>query len=191
MSITGDFIRILAHPHETRQQTLTFLAGLIEDGIGKMAVGPKFYAVKAAYKCGLITALPREVFQDERHGWNKMGLLSRLLPISFDYTPETARAVMLSICQEEYHQYKPTHVDFPAGQCDITLPPELSRQLVPYSERLAKSEAADRYGYRNQKQLQRLLKASCIERGNNVVDEEDLHRVIRLSRFLNLKFTKV
>lgn len=186
-----DFLRVLAHKPETRQQTLTFLNGLVEEGVGNMSVGPRILKVETPYSCGIITAIPREVFQDERRHWTRIGFMSRMLPISFAYSVETARRVMLSICDEEYLRYQPVRVEFPTEQWPVTLPSHFSRALVPYSEKLAKSEAVDRYGYRSQKQLQRLLKASALERGNVVVDEHDLARVIRLSRFLNLNYTQV
>lgn len=186
-----DFLRVLAHKHETRQQTITFLNGLIEEGVGAMSIGPKIFRIKTPFSCGLVTAIPREMFLDERRNWTRIGFMSRMLPISFDYSTETARQIMLSICDEAYLRYRPVTVDFPQEQWPVRLPGLLSRRLVPYSERLAKSEAADRYGYRNQKHLQRLLKASALERGNSTVDENDLQRIIRLSRFLNLNYTKV
>jgi len=192
-----DFLRVLAHKQETRQQTITFLNGLIEEGVGNMVMGPRSFEVATPYSCGLVTAIPREIFMDERRQWSRIGFMSRMLPISFAYSTETARRIMLSICDQDYHHYKPVSVVFPRNRADeteqwpIILPGQLSRQLVPYSERLAKGEAADRYGYRNQKQLQRLLKASALERANEIVDEQDLQRVIRLSRFLNLNYTKV
>ena len=192
-----DLLRVLAHKHETRQQTITFLNGLIEEGVGSMSIGPKIFRIMSPFCCGFVTAIPREVFMDERRNWSKIGFMSRMLPVSFDYSTETARQVMLSICSEDYLRYMPIKVDVPqdsgghATQWAIHLPGHLSRALVPYSERLAKSEAQDRYGFRSQKQLQRLLKASALERANEVVDEDDLARVIRLSRFLNLNYTKV
>lgn len=186
-----DFIRVLSHKHETREATLSFLLGLIEEGNATVSVGPQHFTIKTPYRCGFVTAIPRDLFLEDLPRWKKIGLFSRLLPVSWDYPPSIVRQIFNYVFERSYQQPEQVRLGEPDGQWPVYMTAEQARQLHPLAMRMAQSDASRMFGFRFQRHFQRLAMASALERGNSEVDQQDIDRIMHLARYINLDFKQV
>ena len=65
--------------------------------------------------------------------------------------------------------------------------PEVFKELKDFSHRYAVVNEV--YGFRLQKQLQKLLKANAIRRRDNKVTYEDYEEFLKFADYLNLSYT--
>jgi hypothetical protein len=75
-------------------------------------------------KANVISAVTDEALNDARHGWAKMGFLSRFIVFSYSYSLPTVMAILNRYSDHGLH-LKSTTVTLPKDTIDVTLPSAL------------------------------------------------------------------
>jgi len=199
--VISDLIPSFSKRWETSSTFVAFLNELTAEGI----VESRTYALPKKFakpvKAGLIACITPPELEDRRHKWVGAGFMSRVLPVSWSYAKDTVAEIFEYICLREYINEETVLPRLPRQDKTVILDPNLARLLLPYTyqylsfwielSRAQGKAEADLYGFRYQKSLQRLAMASALQAGRDAVKEEDVERIAKLSRFLNLSYTQI
>jgi len=193
--VMPDLITPLSRAPDTVETFVTFLNGLIEEGIVRMQTYATDISYETPARCNIITSISKEHLFDQRHRWSKIGFISRVLPVSYEYASSTVYDIQQSISNKEYQkELKYTDLVLPGGgDVDITLPKGIAQQLASLAPMVIdQGHFADKlYGFRLQKQLQTLTMANALFYDRNTANQEDFDKIKYLSDFINLKFKQV
>lgn len=186
--IIPDLITPLSKQTATRRTFISFMKDLIEEGIVEIQT----YAVsikKKGLRCGLITTIAKEKLYSRRRDWQDIGFMSRMLPVSYDYTQQSVIKILNKIAMRDSDFIDKIELDLPKKEVVIEEDRDLNKKLIPYS--IIFQQAEKIYGFRRQRQLQTLMMASALDDGRRKVEQKDFERIVNLTKFINLKFTKI
>jgi len=186
--IIADLVNPLSKQRATVDSFIAFMNSLIEEGVVEIHT----YAIdfkKEGIQCGLIATITDKALLDRRHKWASIGFLSRMLPVSYRYSQQTAMKILESIARRDYYHEEPVRLGFPPEPVSVELPEKYARGIMRYSTALGQAQQI--YGFRYQKQFQVLLEADALMHGRDVVSEEDYEEVCGLLDFVNLKFCEI
>ena len=182
-----DLLTPLQKKYETRNSFIAFLNGLVEEGVAEIQTAFLSIKLKSPKPIGIIACITPEALEDKRHPWASMGFMSRLLPVSFKYSDDSRDEVFKSIFKREYHNNTKFTCNFPSQPEKVKLPEWIAKRAKEMTDKI---KVEEEYGFRRQKQLQRLLMASALINGRSVVSPEDLHHMEELARFMNVSATE-
>ncbi len=200
--IIPDLVKPTSRGKDTVQSLIAFFNSLIEEGVyristyaEKLGVPPQGIGgiqTQIPVKCGLIATLAKEVLLDGRHHWTRMGFMSRLLPISYDYSVDTQLQIHQSIAKRDYLKDAKINLNLPTGDMPVKLQQSEADYLAMLSQGLAsltnKNNPVRVYGFRLQKHLQRLAMASALKDGRDMVVQKDVDYVRSLCDCINLEY---
>jgi len=189
--IVPDFIKVVLHNKITAGSTVTTLNGMIEEGIQNNMYYGQEIRLDTNVKCGLITGITPELFKQQFKAWSEMGFLSRLLPVSYQYSDETRHKIHSLISgmtiqdiEEKFRKVKKM------GQKEITINSDISAGIQMYTDELKKKlnsyqvtvwNGSIRYntkmnleGFRLHRQLRLLAQSIALDRGLTAVNYECL-----------------
>jgi len=181
-----DLLTPLSKETKTRQTFVAFLNSLIEEGIAKIITYGTVWNRDA--KANVITAVTDEALKDARHGWAKIGFLSRFIIFSYSYDLSTVIEILTFY---SYHGLyaKEVKVKLPKGQVDIELPRKLADKLDPIAMRVG--EQFNLYGFRAKVNFRCLLKCLAYLNGRKTVTEGDFKEFLRLAGYMNFKYSPI
>lgn len=126
----------------------------------------------------------------QKLGWIKMGLSSRFLHFSYEYTLPR---------QNEIHDFiekdcrpknpKPPYRNINREMKVVSGSPDLFKQLRPLARAIGSELWA--HGFRAEEQLITLAKANALLRGDNKVTQADIDKLIELSEYWNLNYNQL
>ena len=194
--IIPDLITPLSKQRYTVTSLIAFLNALIEEGVVQI----QSYAVsfkEENIRCGLISTMAREDLFDKRHGWSKIGFMSRMLPVSYEYSQRTVIDILKKIASGRLYDDNCIELRLPPRLVKIKGDEKLFNELIPYTLQLQEAEKV--YGFRRQKQLSTLMMANRLNRAiendedlsNLKVEQEDFDRIIKLLDHINLDYKKI
>lgn len=189
-----DLITPMSKRWETASSFISFLNMLIAEGIIEIRTYAFSKKFQQPVKCGMIACITPSELHDKRHKWLGMGFMSRVLPVSWDYTDKQQLEILKYIAMRNYQLEKLWSFKFPIDDIKVKLPYDLAMRMIDISLNYCKDSARDSqklYGFRYQKHLQRLMIASAIADGRDIVNQDDFDKTVQLSSFLNLKFNKI
>jgi hypothetical protein len=199
--IIPDLIKPMSRGKDTVHSLIAFFNALVEEGVLRIStyaekVGvPSFGAeidLPIPVKCGLIATMAKGVLLDGRHHWARMGFMSRMLPISYDYTVNTQIEIHRSIARREYIDDTLINLELPTEDVEVKLELPQSNDLVVLTASLvsvfSKNSPEKIYGFRLQKHLQRLAMASALKEGRDTVVQADVDYIRSLSGCINLEY---
>lgn len=177
--VIPDFIKVTQKKRSTSDDLISVLNAFVEEGLDNFDL----YNFKASFnhrRGGLVTATTKASYDQHKKSWNKIGFVSRMLVCSFAYNHDTIQQIMDFI---EEDNFKPTEKQalLKLKKFDVQSSKELNKKLEKINENK----------FRTQKQLQTLAKANALIRGSKKVENEDIEEIFRLSKFLNLNYTKI
>jgi len=174
----------LSRRYDTVSALDAYLCGLIEEGVGKI-VSFRYGEVSTVTPtgCGIIACLSNQDFSHKKAAWFRIGLMSRLIPVSFDYTDVTKNQIRYYIKTRNYRNEDKIELKLPSSQIDIQLPLPIADQLAIIAGQLI--VGTELYGFRWQNHLQRLAMANALLNGRNVVEDTDLATIRALSGYFN------
>ena len=201
-----DMLNCIQTDKATKMGFLNTIKSLMEEGIKNLdSFNVKTYKTyNPPLQCGIITAITKleyEGFKTATDGkvrwrggqklaWIKMGLASRFLHFSYDYTVNR---------QNEIHDFiekdvkpknpKPPYEQIKTTMKTVTGTEELFRQLRPIARAIGTELWA--HGFRAEEQLMTLAKASALLRGNDKVEQRDIDTIANLSNFWNLQYNQL
>lgn len=176
--IIPDFIKITQKKRSTTDNLISLLNALLEEGAGRFRVYNHDYDLKNR-RIGLITATTKQSLAQHKNSWASFGFLQRMLIISYDYKDDTINDIMDSINNEEF--IKVYNEKVIGISKEIKTEKKLNSQLNKISNK----------SFRNLKHLQALVKANALNRNSKQVEQCDIDEIMRLSKYMNLNFTKI
>jgi hypothetical protein len=176
--IIPDFIKITQKKRSTSDNLVSLLNALLEEGVGEIRIYNRNADLKKR-TLGLITATTKASFSQNKDAWESFGFVQRMLLVSYDYSDETIEKIIDSINKEEYIKTKTERIDL-FGE-DVKSEAKFNKQLNKYVDK----------NFRTLKHLQTLCKAHALYRNANNVGQEDIDEIIRLTKYMNLKYNKI
>lgn len=177
-----DFLNILNQPKYILSSHITFYNSLIEEGVLAIESRDGQFISEEPVKVGLITAIAKKDYDRKKDDWAAIGFTSRLLPVSYRYSLDTAQKIRDSIKMKDYLQEK---------SFEIKLPPEksiyLPRSFADDIEKVAweVKDPNDEVGARRQKQLQTFCMANAYMNGRDEVTRSDIKKLQGYKKFFN------
>ena len=201
--VIPDMIKPMSRGKDTVHSLVAFLNSLVEEGVLRVSTyaesmgAPNTSSAElnihaVPVKCGLITTLAKSYLLDGRHHWAKMGFMSRMLPVSYSYNPATKMEIHKSIAERKYISDTPIKLGFPTDDVEIKLELPEANQLMNLTNNLTsvqnRTNSEKIYGFRLQKQLQRLAMAAALREGRAIVEQKDVDLLHDLSTYMNLDY---
>jgi hypothetical protein len=155
---------------------------LVEEG----AVEIHSYAMnwKGEVTANVITAVTDQELRDARHGWAKMGFLSRFIVFAYSYDDPTVDRIMKRYSTGGIDQTK-ANLKLPKKkEIDIELPPEIADRLDPIARRIG--EQLKIYGIRSKINFRGLLKALALRNQKATVTEAEYAEFLELSEYMDI-----
>jgi hypothetical protein len=199
--IVPDFIKVVAHNKITSTSTVTSLNSLIEEGIQHSNYYGQEIHLKHNVKMGLITSITPDLYRQQFKMWNDIGFLSRFIPISYEYSPET-RIKINQMIKGDGHEDMDTEFEKlkRVGQKVISINSDVGSGIELFVsqivDKLNKYEVVmymgnARYkiklniqGFRLHKQLRLLAQAIAFDKGLNEVNYECLMELRELLEYI-------
>lgn len=202
-----DFASMFTFKANTVDGNIMFLDALTEDGLSPESAywisGDKLESCKGL-KGGLIAVLNTFGFFTSsgnlRANLYKGGWFSRNIVVTYAISHPMSSKIFDSIARGEYRNDKnyvdSIHLDFPNERVQVHLPERYSQEIKIIASEIAEECSEDLKphklkGFRLQKSLISLVKASALRDGRRIVKEEDIERIRYLSQWMNLKMNKL
>ena len=191
--VIPDLITPLSRSPFTVDTFIAFLNGLIEEGVARIATYAMQIELTKPVRCNIITCIAKEHLEGAHYRWSKVGFLSRVIPVSYSYSPSTVQKILNSVISGDYHDEPMYSLRLPKEDKDIGLPVRIGEQVVQLTLAMVAGsrKAGEVYGFRLEKQLITLCKASALFRGRDCVDEVDFDIISALSGFINLDYKQI
>lgn len=178
--IIPDFIKLTQKARSTSDNLVSMLNALIEEGGTTIAL-KNFKAELHDRRIGLITATTKGSYSQHIAQWKTIGFVQRMLIVSFDYKDETIEEIFNFINNELFINDKKEKLKDKKRLIEIKSCGSLNKQLNKYSNR----------SFRSLKNLQNLAKANAFNEGRKEVTQKDIDEIIRLTKYMNLNYTKI
>jgi hypothetical protein len=181
-----DLLTPLSKQTKTRKSFVAFLNGLIEEGVAKMSSYSTMWSQDKDVKANIITAITDQALNDARHGWAKMGFLSRFVVFTYSYGIATITQILDSYSQQGL-RLKDMKIRLPRGQIKVTLPSEIADKLNPIAIQVG--DKFKLYGFRAKINFRCLLK--CLAYRDNkrrMVTLDDYQEFLALTDYLNFRY---
>lgn len=191
--VIPDLLTCLGRKQDTVTTFIHFMNALIEEGVMSLSTYATHFKGEIEVNAGLITAIPPKPFFDKRRQWERIGFLSRALPVSFDYQVSTQVEILSYIQSQSHLEEKIENFNLPKEPRGIILSVEMAQKIEPYALALASAHSKYQqvYGFRYQKQLQTFAKALALMDGKDEVDDQTIQELGRLANYVNLNFSKI
>lgn len=140
----------------------------------------------------MVTSVTDQSFRDARHGWNKLGFLSRFIVFTYSYSSSSVNAIMNEYSEhgvDEKGIEKQCKIKLPRRSVDIDLPKEIVDRLDPYARDIGRKY--DLYGFRAKINYRSLLKCLAYRNGRRVVIDADFEEFLELVDFMNFEFRPI
>ena len=198
-----DILNCVEKSSSTKKPLLQTLKSMVDEGVRRIETPWKEYDYPTPVKLGLISAITREslyyssemqssLFSDLK----RMGFISRMIPFSYEYPIDSTARIFnylygnVSSSQEKISVPQIQFLDYQYDRFKEYEPkPELFSQLQQISVGL--SYFSDSYGFRIQKNLQKLCYASAMIEKRDEVEQKDIDKILYLSRWMNFKFNSL
>jgi hypothetical protein len=182
-----DLLTPLSKQSKTRQSFVAFLNNLIEEGVAKITTYSTVWNKDA--NANIITAVTDQALFDARHGWAKMGFLSRFIVFSYSYTLSD---VMEILNRYSTHGYTLDHqqLSLPKEPIDVKLPEAIAKQLNPIAMKIGQEFKL--YGFRAKINFRCLLK--CLAYRDNqryIVTHDDYQQLLALADYMNFHYNSI
>lgn len=186
----SDLITPISKATKTRKSFIAFLNNLTEEGVGKIATYAHVRRSGEDARANVITAITRGCLGDARHGWDKMGFLSRFIVFSYSYSNDSVNSIMSRYSEQGLaEKSKKIKLKLPRRSMKVELPFEIADRIDP----IAKTVGSDYnlYGFRAKINFRCLLKCLSSRNKRKTVTEADFQEFLELTRFLNFEYNPI
>ena len=205
--IVYEFFGMSTYKKNTADSNIVFLDALTEDGLSPESAywitgddlegydGMKASLIAGINTFGFFTASGKPRANLYKGGW-----LSRNVVVSYSLSQPMSSKISDSIASQEYRFDKKfvdlIHLNFPKKRIEVKLPERHSQEIKIIAAEIAEEYNEDLkphklQGFRLQKSLISLAKASALRDGRKIVIDRDIERIRYLSQYMNLKMNKL
>jgi hypothetical protein len=188
-----DILNCVKKSAYTREPLLQTFKSLIDEGVTNIQTPFKQYQFSKPIKAGLITAITgSELYAAQGrytfyHDLQRMGFLSRMIPFTYQYPIEKFVQIFHYIESGNVDKTEPVQIPRIIRKDKHFQPnPNLFRDLENISRKLA--QFSDSYGFRVQKNLQKLCYANAMMNARDTVNREDVTKILHLGNWMNFDF---
>jgi len=190
-----DILNCTEKANVTKAPLLQSLKTMVDEGTTRIKTPYKQYHYDRPIKLGLISAITRESLYDSSmqkaslyNELRKMGFLSRMIPFSYEYPINKTTDIFDYIFGKKLgsFQIKVPQLKTPVEPQIFEPIPRLFSKLQVISHSL--SQFSDSYGFRCQKNLQKLCYASAMLDGREQIKQKDIDKILSLGRWMNFSF---
>jgi len=205
--LIGDLANLFTFKPNTVDSNIEFINAIAEDGLSKESaywISGEDLEPYENLKCGLIAGLnPFGFFTSDgkvKANLYKGGFFSRFIVMTFSNPTTMNFKISNSITHGEYRYDKKfrklIHLNFPRKRIQVYLPENCAQEIGDLALEIAEEYNEDLVfhkikGFRLQKSLISLVKASALRDGRRIVSDEDVERIRYLSDWMNLKKKKL
>jgi hypothetical protein len=182
--IIFDLVEPMSRNRATVNSLIGFLNSLIEEGIFRIQTG--FIEIKEPIKLGLITSTTKKELMDKRRGWLGIGFISRMLPISWDFTQVDVIQILEDLANQKLKDV--TYEELKVKEKEIKENPEISKQLIPYAQAIDDGLPEKPLPFRRLNQLKVLLMANALLNNRTEVTKEDFEWFKTVAKYINFNF---
>lgn len=182
--IIFDLVEPMSRGRASVNNLIGFFNSLIEEGIFKISTA--FIEVKEPINLGLITCTTDKEIRDKRRDWLNIGFISRLIPISFDYTDTDVIQILEDLAGQNIREIK--YEELKLKEKEIQGNEHIFTALIPYAQNMMLEGEKP---FRKLEQLKVLLMANALLRGSNKVENEDLEWFKSVVNFMNYDLNKL
>jgi len=179
-----DLLKILNRSRKVANEVLTLLNVIVEEGVSSVYTFNIQFDVgimEDRVRCSIILACPEDIIKERETRLKKFGFWSRILPFYIEYTTED-----LLRAHEEIKEEKPTFgrkvLKVPDEEVEVKLPKREADKLDPIVFAF-KDSIGSTTGFRLRWNLQQLAKANAWINDRDVVNEEDIRKVVSFTPF--------
>lgn len=177
--IIPDFINVTTRSFQTVNNWLNFLKDFISpDGVREVNTYAMYLRPKQPIKGGLLTTMAHQDFERFKGQMAQQGFLSRLLLITYEYSREAAKQILLDIANDRY-DWGDVKIEFPSEPQEVAMPGRLAERLIPLAEYIGDKLAG--YGFRAEHQFKMLCKCSALSEGRDIVKSSDVAKIADLA----------
>lgn len=185
----SDLLTPLSKATKTRKSFIAFLNNLTEEGVSKIATYAYVRRNGEDAKANVITAVTKGCLEDARHGWNRMGFLSRFVMFSYSYSVESVEAILRRYSMQGLGEPKKILIKMPRNPVGVELSVDLADRLDPVARKVGR--AYDLYGFRAKINFRSLLKCLAVRNKRRLVTEAEFDEFLGLSEYLNFRYNPV
>jgi hypothetical protein len=187
-----DMLKLFGKNVSVRSNFLTLLNELIEEGIKSIMTYDKTIDYPFFIRCNVISAITSTDFFQSRRLMGGIGFLSRVVPFSYKYSVDDVNEIFKLIMNGsnalEFKKLK-----LPKKKVKISIPMDLCERIknnitLRVVERFKRRVGEEAYGFRLQRNLQTLAKASALLNKRSEVIDKDVEKLEWLSEWINYDF---
>lgn len=175
--ILTDFTSSMAGTSETGLALQTIIMLMIYDGLSDYNtsfIRGLHLPPGVSIKVGIIAGVVPSIIRRRRLEWEENGFLRRFLPVSYRYTSEQMKGVKVLSLQGRNVNYPSVSLNTQLWGENITVSDQLINPFIPLTEG---ESTADQ-------QIRSLVLAHALRRGSTKVEDQDVERVMRLSKYI-------
>jgi hypothetical protein len=182
--IIFDLVEPMSRNRTVVNSLIGFLNSLIEEGIFRIQTG--FIEIREPIKLGLITATTKKEMMDKRRGWLGIGFISRMLPISFDYTPVDVIQILEDLANQNIKEVK--YEELKVKEKTIKENSSINKLLIPYAQAIDEGLSEKPIPFRRLNQLKILLMANALLDNRTEVNAQDLEWLKSVAKWINFQY---
>jgi len=179
-----DLIEPMSRSRSCVNNLIGFLNSLMEEGIFKISTA--FIEIKEPINLGLITCTTDSELKDKRRGWLGIGFVSRMIPISYDYTKEDVSLILKDLANQNVGSV--SYETLSLEEKEIKGDSKVFNEMMEYSKLMTNEVEKP---FRRLRQLKVLLMANALLRGDNKVKMQDVEWFKSIFKYLNYDLNKL
>jgi hypothetical protein len=187
-----DMLKLFGKNINVRSNFLTLLNELIEEGVKTIMTYDKTISYEFFVRCNVISAITSSDFFHSKRLMGSIGFLSRVVPFSYRYSVDDVNEIF-NLIMSGGNALEFKKLKLPKRSVKVKISIELCERIkdnitLNVVERFKKKVGEEAYGFRLQRNLQTLAKASALLDGRKEVTDKDVKKLEWLSRWFNYDF---
>lgn len=183
-----DMLKVYGRKVSTSVNFFTLLNEIIEEGISEIQTFDSSLKFPVPVRKNIIGAVTEKELSSQLDTWGQTGFLSRVIPFSFSYDLATVRKILNKIMHEEKFvteyeilRCKPKNIEISFSRAK-----QLNEKVVlPLKTEFKILTNLDIYGFRFQRNIQTLAKASALLDKRNTVNQTDINKIVKISHWMD------
>ncbi|MFW6130783.1 MAG: hypothetical protein ACOC56_06315 [Atribacterota bacterium] len=177
--VIPDLLKLTEKKASTKNNLLSLLNGFLEEGIFEIKVGNDKKIDFEGRSGGMITATTKKSYEQNRKNWEKMGLTSRFLKVSYRLSNGIIHNIMRKISKQKKQKQDPTLIE--AKEKSIKVKKEHTEEIINLSN----------HSIRKFQNLSTLLEAIALDHNREETIDKDLEELKILLKYVNTNFKKI
>ncbi|MCS7106064.1 MAG: hypothetical protein NZ942_01990 [Candidatus Aenigmarchaeota archaeon] len=187
-----DMLKPFVKKKDTATNFLTLLNEMIEEGVKTIKTFQKNIDYGMFLRCNAVCAITSTDFFTAKGLLGGIGFISRVIPFSYSYSINDINKIFKALMKNNSNEIEFQKLNLKKVK-HVHLPPSLAEKIksnitLHLVEKFKRRFGDQIYGFRLQKNLQTLAKASALLRKSDKVTIKDVNELEKLSNWMNYDF---